>query len=103
MSEMRVHELFMVGRIVREPVQTKDGLVHFMFDGSPSSDPFHCVCQGKTARDLLKYCSKGDEMTLEGKLSWMTFPNSGKILLIFVRYISYGRKIRDLSEGISSS
>ena len=102
MSEMRVNEVFMVGRIVQGPVETRDGLVHFMFDGLRGSDPFHCVCSGKTAEDLLKHGSSGDEDTLEGDLRWVSFPNTGKTLVIHARYISYGRKVRDLSEGLSS-
>jgi len=94
-SEMRVNELFMVGRISQGPVRTEDGLVHFMFDGLRGNDPFHCVCDGKTGENLLGHCSSGDEMSLEGELRWFNFPNTGKTLIIYVRYISYGRKVRN--------
>lgn len=103
MSEIRLNEVFAVGRIQQGPIRTEDGLVHFLFEGKAETDPFHCVCEGNTADNLLKHCSKGDEVSLEGELCWMSFPNTGKTLVIFVRYTSYGRKVRDLSERISHS
>ena len=103
MSEMRVNEVFMVGRIAQDPVRTEDGLVHFMFDGLRGSDPFHCICDGKTAANLLEHCSSGDEMSLEGQLRWVDFPNTGKTLIVYVRYTSYGRKIRGIGEDSSSN
>ena len=103
MSEMRLNEIFMVGRIAQGPVQTEDGLVHFMFEGSHHSDPFHCVCEGRTAENLLKHCSQGDEASLEGDLRWMNFPNSGRTLVVYVRFTSYGRKVRGIPEDRHSS
>ena len=103
MSEMRLNEVFMVGRISQGPMKTEDGLVHFMLEGLHGSDPFHSVCEGRTAANLLEHCSAGDEMSLEGQLRWMNFPNTGKTLVIYVRYISYGRKIRSVSPNLSSS
>ncbi len=100
MNEMRVNEVFMVGRIAQGPVRTNDDLTHFMFEGLRGSDPFHCVCDGRTAENLKEHCSSGDEMSLEGQLRWMTFPNTGKTLIICVRYISYGRKVRGSPEDI---
>lgn len=102
-SEMRLNEVFMAGRIARGPVKTEDGIVHFMFDGLQNSDPFHCICEGPTAENLVKHCSQGDEASLEGELRWMDFPNTGKSLVIYARFISYGRKVRSLSERISDS
>lgn len=100
-NEMRVNEVFMVGRIAQGPAQTEDGLTHFMFEGLRGSDPFHCVCEGRTAENLKEHCSAGDEMSLEGQLRWMNFPNTGRTLIIYVRYISYGRKLRGLPESPS--
>jgi single-stranded DNA-binding protein len=101
-SEMRANEIFMVGRIVEGPVRTADDLVHFKFEGSEDQDPFHCICQGKTANNLIEHCSAGDEAAVEGQLSWVTFPDSNtKLLIIFARHISYGRKLRDLSQNLS--
>ena len=101
MSEMRTNEVFMVGRVVRGPKKTKDDLVHFTLEGLRDSDPFHCICQGKTAENLMKHCSEGDELSLEGQLRWVDFPNTGKTLIIYARYTSYGRKPRGLSEDLS--
>jgi hypothetical protein len=99
-SEMRVNEVFMVGRIVEGPVRTADDLVHFKFESLENHDPFHCLCQGKTANNLMEHCSAGDEATIEGQLRWVTFPDSDvKLLIIFARHISYGRKLRDLSQS----
>ena len=103
MSEMRLNEVFVVGRITQGPMKTEDGLTHFMFEGQKNDDPFHCVCEGRAAENLLQHCSVGDELSLEGELRWMTFPNSGKTLIIYVRYTSYGRKIRGLPPGTSNS
>ncbi len=100
-NEMRMNEIFMVGRISQGPTKTEDGLTHFMFEGLRDSDPFHCVCEGKTAENLLEHCSAGDEISLEGRLRWMDFPNTGKTLIIYARYTSYGRKVREVSPGIS--
>jgi len=102
-SEMRLNEIFMVGRISKSPTKTEDGLTHFMLEGLRDSDSFHCVCKGQTAENLLEHCSEGDEVSLEGQLRWIDFPNTGKTLIIYTRFISYGRKIRDLSPRIGDS
>lgn len=103
MGEIRVNEVFMAGRISRRPTKTNDGLVHFLFDSTGSQPMFHCVCEGKTADNLLQYCESGDEISLEGELRWIDFPNTGKSLIIFVRYISYGRKLRTLRQRDGSN
>ena len=100
MSEIRKHEIFMAGRMYQDPVTTRDGLVHFLFEGSHDQDPFHCICDGKTAENLLKHCQGGDEFSIEGELRWMSFPNTGKTLVIYARYTSYGRKLRTLRQGV---
>jgi hypothetical protein len=104
-SEMRVNEVFAVGRIVRGPVRTEDGLVHFMLDAAHGSDPFHYVCEGKTAGNLMEHCTEGDEVSVEGCLRWIDFPSAGKSLVIFARFISYGRKnkVREIPEGSSDN
>ncbi len=102
-NEMRLNEIFMVGRISQGPMTTEDGLTHFMFEGAQNSDPFHCVCEGRTAANLLEHCSIGDEMSLEGQLRWMDFPNTGKTLIIYARYTSYGRKVRAIPPRTSNS
>lgn len=95
-SEIRMNEVLMTGRISQGPVKTEDGLVHFMFDCSRSSEPFHCVCNGKTAENALTYLSQGDELGTEGELYWMDFPNTGKTLVIYIRNPSFGRKFEGL-------
>jgi hypothetical protein len=98
MSEIRTNEVFMAGRMSRGPVQTKDGYVHFLFEAARDREPFHCVCDGKTAENLLTHCQVGDEFSIEGELRWMNFPNTGKTLVIHARYTSYGRKLRTLRQ-----
>jgi hypothetical protein len=96
MSEMRLNEVVMAGRISQGPVKTEDGRVHFMFEAARESEPFHCVCEDRTAENLLTHCLQGDEISIEGELRWMVFPNSGKTLVIYARYTSYGRKLKTL-------
>ncbi len=96
MSEMRLNEVVMAGRISQGPTKTEDGRVHFMLEGSHDGDPFHCTCEGRTAENLLTHCQKGDEISIEGELRWMVFPNTGKTLVIYARYTSYGRKLKTL-------
>ena len=98
MSEIRENEVFMAGRIAEGPLRTSDKLVQFLFQGSHQQDPFHCVCDDKTAENLLRFCEAGDEISLEGELRWLDFPNSGKTLVIYVRYVSYGRKAGTLRQ-----
>ena len=87
MNNMYANEITMVGCISRGPVQTRDKLVHFMFKCSEKGDPFHCICQGKTAENLLEHCSVGDVATLEGQLGWIRFPDTGKICRLYRRAI----------------
>lgn len=95
-----MQEVVMVGRLVGSPIVREDG-TYFRFQADKGQAPFPCVCEGTTAENLVAYCQDGDEMSLEGKLSWRKFNETGNTLLIFVRYISYGRKLRTLRQGNS--
>ena len=99
MSEFRMNEVFAVGRIFRGPVKTADGRVQFLLEASESQTPFHCVCSGKAAENVLEFCNTGDEISLEGELCWLEFTDTGKSLVIEARYVSYGRKLRTRREG----
>ncbi len=102
-GEIRMNEVFLAGRLSRDPIRTEDGRVHFMFDCERGSAPFHCVCTDRTAENLLEHCQKGDEFSIEGELGWIDFPNTGKTMIILTRYVSYGRKLRGLAEGTGHS
>lgn len=99
MSEIRVNEVFLAGRIAKGPVKTEDGMVHLMFDAARGQDPFHCMADGRTAENLLTHCHEGDEVSIEGTMRWVDFPNTGRSLVVYVRYTSYGRKLRTLSQS----
>jgi len=96
--EIRMQEVLLVGRMVRNPIVRGDS-VYFRFQADKDQAPFPCVCDGKTAENLLKFCQDGDEFSIEGKLQWRKFRNTGDTLLIYVRYTSYGRKLRTLRQG----
>lgn len=96
-----MQEAVLVGRIVGAPIVRDDG-TYFRFQADKEQAPFPCVCEGTTAENLAKYCQDGDEFSIEGKLVWRKFNDSGNTLLIFARYISYGRKLRTLRQGSGS-
>ncbi len=96
--EIRMQEVLLVGRMVGDPIVREDG-VYFRFQADKDQSPFPCICDGKTAENLLKFCQAGDEFSIEGKLRWKKFSNTGDTLLIYVRYTSYGRKLRTLRQG----
>ncbi len=96
--EIRMQEVVLVGRMVKDPVVRVEG-VYFRFQADKDQPPFPCFCDGKTAENLLKYCQAGDEFSIEGKLQWRKFTDTGDILLIYARYISYGRKLRTLRQS----
>ena len=96
--EIRMQEAFLAGRMVGDPIVRDEG-VYFRFQADKDQAPFPCVCDGKTAENLLKFCQDGDEFSIEGKLQWRKFRNTGDTLLIYVRYTSYGRKLRTLRQG----
>lgn len=97
--EIRMQEVVMVGRMVGDPSVRPEG-TYFRFEADKDQAPFHCVCEGTTAKNLARYCQSGDEFSLEGKLIWRKFKGcSSNMLLIYARYISYGRKLRTLRQG----
>ena len=98
MSEIRMTEVFAAGRIARGPVKTANGKAHFLIEASEDQEPFHCVCSGRTAETVLEFCQTGDEISTEGELLWLKFKGTGKSLVIDVRYVSYGRKMRTLRQ-----
>lgn len=90
-------EVVMAGRMIGDPIELSDGTTHFLFEAEQDQDPFHCFCEAKAAENLRQYCQTGDEFSLEGKLAWKSFDNEPKpLLLINVRYVSYGRKKKTL-------
>ncbi len=97
--EIRLQEVVLVGRIVGAPIARPDG-TYFRFQGDKDQPPFPCVCDGKTAENLRKYCQDGDEFSIEGKLQWKKFSDTARnVLFIYARYISYGRKLRTLRQN----
>lgn len=99
-GEIRVSEAFLVGRMVRGPVETPDGKLHYLLDAG-TGEPLHLVAVGKEAATLKTYIKIGDELSVEGFLEWVNFPNTGNTLIINVRYVSYGRKARSNREVTS--
>lgn len=95
--EIRMNEIVLAGRLVGRPVRLEDGTLHFRLQASAEGSPFHCYCEGENAENLEKFCSAGDEISIEGELSWRKFANEPKeVLLVHMRYASYGRKSRTL-------
>jgi len=94
--EIRMNEVVLAGRMASDPKALPDGTVHFLLDAG-AEKPFQCFCREKTAENLLKFCSRGDEFSVEGKLAWVSFAGQPKPeLLIEVKFISYGRKLTTL-------
>ena len=98
MSEIRLQEIILVGRMVGDPMVRSDG-VYFRFAADQEQGPFPCYCNGKTADNLLKHLRDGDEFSIEGKLIWKRFQNTSPTLIIHARFTSYGRKSRTLRPG----
>ncbi len=94
-DKFTAQEVFLAGRVVEGPIQTKGGKVHYRFDIGLTK-PMHLVASGKTAQDLIRFVGVGDEMSVEGQLEWVDFPNTGPTLVINVRYPSYGRKAKPI-------
>lgn len=99
-GEIRVSEVFLVGRVVRGPTETPDGRLHYLLD-TGAGKPLHLVATGKPAATLKTYIKVGDELSVEGSLEWVNFPNTGNTLIIKVRFGSYGRKTRNSREVTS--
>lgn len=93
--EIRMQEILLVGRMTEDPIVRPDG-IYFRFQADENEKPFPCFCEGKVAENLIKFCQGGDEFSIEGKLFWKRFKNTGDTLLIKVKYTSYGRKLRTL-------
>lgn len=94
--EIRMNEVILAGRITTL-LEQADGSAHFLFEADPEQKPFHCYAEGVTAENLMKFCKLGDELSLEGQLFWKKFQNEPRpVLLIKVRYVSFGRKLTTL-------
>lgn len=101
MSEIRMQEVLLVGRLKGNPIPIGEECF-FQIEAEKGQLSFPCFCQGKTAENMNKYLHAGDEISIEGKLVWRRFSGDEKdTLLIYARYISYGRKARTLQPGIS--
>jgi hypothetical protein len=95
MSEIRMQDLTLVGRMVGDPMSI--GEQCFFRIEAGGNLPFPAFCNGKTALNMVKYLKAGDEISIEGKLHMTQFAGEPKhSLLVFARHISYGRKNRPL-------
>jgi hypothetical protein len=100
MSEIRMQDLTLVGRMHGDPIAVASGECYFKIDGG-SNEPLPCFCTEKTALNMVKYLKAGDEISIEGKLHMVQFKSEKKpMLLVFARHISYGRKNRSLVTDI---
>jgi single-stranded DNA-binding protein len=96
MSEMRMQEVMLVGRLVGDPIPSGEN-AYFLIQADEQQAPFQCIATGRTAENLLKFKRDGDEAVIQGKLTWKKFSNEKRpVLLIWSRYISYGRQARTL-------
>lgn len=96
MSEIRNNEISLIGRLAGDPVETSSGRVYFLVNAARNQEPFRCYCIDKTAANMLVNLHDGDEVSVFGKLSWVTFNNEKPQLMVYARYTSYGRKSRTL-------
>lgn len=96
MSEIRMQDLTLVGRMKGDPIPMTNGEAYFKMDAGANL-PIPCFCDKKTAENMIKYLKAGDEIVLEGKLHLVQFKGDKQhTLLVFARHISYGRKNRSL-------
>ncbi len=96
MSELRMQDVTLVGRMKGDPIAMTNGECYFKID-SGANLPIPCFCNKKTAANMIKYLKDGDEISIEGKLHMVQFKNAKQhTLLVFARHISYGRKNRPL-------
>jgi len=96
MSEMRLQEVSLIGRMKSDPISTDSKECYFKIDAGGNL-PFPCFCNGKTAENATKFLKDGDEVAIEGKLHMKQFRGEKQpILLVFARHISYGRKTHSL-------
>ena len=98
LSELRMQEVTLFGRMVGEPIAREDG-TYFLFEADEGQEPFPCVCDGKTAKNMEEYLRSGDEFTIQGELVWKEFRNTSPRLMVYARYTDYGRKDRTLRPG----
>lgn len=99
MSEIRMQDLTLVGRMKGDPIAMVEGECYFKIDAGGNL-PFPCFCNDKTATNMIKYLKAGDEITIEGKLHMVQFKGEKQHqLLVFARHISYGRKNRPPVQG----
>lgn len=97
MNEVKMNEVMLAGRIASDLNHLPDDSVHFLIDVLEEDKPIHCFCRNETAKNILKFCEKGDEVSCDGNLTRYKFINEKEPqLLVQVRYISYGRKQRTL-------
>ena len=98
MSEIRMQDLTLVGRMVGSPMSI--GEQCFFRIEAGGNLPFPAFCEGKTALNMVKYLKAGDEISIEGKLHMTQFAGEPKhTLLVFARHISYGRKNKSLASN----
>ena len=96
MSEIRNNEVSLIGRLANDPIETRNGRVYFLLKAARNQEPFRCYCIGKTASNMIINLHDGDEVSVFGKLSWVSFANERPQLMVYARYTSYGRKSRTL-------
>jgi single-stranded DNA-binding protein len=96
LSEIRNNRVSLVGRLVGDPVQSASGRVYFSMGASKTQAPFRCFCADKTAENMMINLHDGDEVSVAGKLHWVSFNDSAPQLLVWARFTSYGRKARTL-------
>jgi hypothetical protein len=100
MSEIRMQDLSLVGRMRGDPIPMTNGECYFKIDAG-ANEPIPCFCSEKTATNMVKYLKAGDEIVIEGKLHMVRFKSEKQpTLLVFARHISYGRKNRSLVTSI---
>ncbi len=100
MSEIRMQDLTLVGRMATDPIAMTNGECYFKIDAGANL-PIPCFCTAKTAENMIKYLKSGDEIGIEGRLHMVQFKGDKRpALLVFSRHISYGRKNRSLSSNI---
>jgi single-stranded DNA-binding protein len=93
-----MQEVSLTGRMVGDAIAMVSGECYFKVD-TDANLPIPCFCNDKTAENMQKFLSDGDEITIEGKLHMVQFRSEPRpTLLVFARHISYGRKKKSLSE-----
>lgn len=99
MSEIRLQEVVLVGRILGEPQHVGEESF-FRMKADDHQEAFPCFCDGRTAENMKRHLHSGDEISIEGQLVWKEFSNTSPMLVIYARFVSYGRKARTLQPDI---